>query len=140
MGKLQTYRSERIYWAVEQVEREAGDINDLRLDDNLFYIKSEVDDIISKLEAENRKLKASPEQIMKELFDKVLIYPHEKVRLEDAYKLAVSLKNTKRALWLARALRARDKAFEYHFKNNVEMCAKWDNVYLMLMTKAEEYK
>jgi len=46
----------------------------------------------------------------------------------------------KRALWLARALRARDKAFEYHFKNNVEMCAKWDNVYLMLMAKAEEYK
>ena len=46
----------------------------------------------------------------------------------------------KRALWLSRALRARDKAFEYHFKNNVEMCAKWDNVHLMLMAKAEEYK
>ena len=46
----------------------------------------------------------------------------------------------KRALWLARALRARDKAFECHFKNNVEMCAKWDNVHLMLMAKAEEYK
>jgi HAMP domain-containing protein len=46
----------------------------------------------------------------------------------------------KRALWLARALRARDKAFEYHFKNNVEMCAKWDNVHLMLMAKAEGYK
>jgi hypothetical protein len=44
----------------------------------------------------------------------------------------------KRALWLSRALRARDKAFEYHFKNNVEMCAKWDNVHLMLMAKAED--
>lgn len=45
-----------------------------------------------------------------------------------------------RSMWLARALRARDKAFEYHFKNNVEMCAKWDNVHLILMAKAEEYK
>lgn len=47
---------------------------------------------------------------------------------------------SQRALWLARALRARDKAFEYHFNNNVEMCAKWDNVHLILMAKAEEYK
>lgn len=55
-------------------------------------------------------------------------------------ELKAENRRLKRALWLARALRARDKAFEYHFKNNVEMCAKWDNVHLMLMAKAEEYK
>lgn len=57
MIKLQAYNSERIYWAVEQVEREAGDIDSLHLDDNLFYIKSEADKLIAKLEAENRELK-----------------------------------------------------------------------------------
>lgn len=43
MSELIAYNSERIYWAVEQVEQEAGDIDTLHLDDNLFYIKSEAD-------------------------------------------------------------------------------------------------
>lgn len=49
MSELIAYNSERIYWAVEQVEQEAGDINTLHLDDNLFYIKSEVDKVIAEL-------------------------------------------------------------------------------------------
>lgn len=57
MSELKTYNSERIYWAVEQVEREAGDIDDLHLDDSLFYLKSEVDKVIAGLEAENVQLK-----------------------------------------------------------------------------------
>ena len=55
------------------------------------YIKSEADKVIAELKAENERLKATPEQIMKEVFDKCLIYPKEMVRLDDAYKLAVSL-------------------------------------------------
>jgi len=47
--ELKSYNSERIYWAVEQVEKEAGDIDDLHLDDNLFYLKSEADKVIAKL-------------------------------------------------------------------------------------------
>lgn len=43
MSELKTYNSERIYWAVEQVEQEAGDIEDLHLDDNLFYLKEDAD-------------------------------------------------------------------------------------------------
>jgi hypothetical protein len=50
MSGLKSYNSERIYWAVEQVEREAGDIDNLHLDDNLFYIKSEADKVIAELE------------------------------------------------------------------------------------------
>lgn len=49
MSKLMTYNSERIYWALEQVEQEAGDIDDLHLDDNLFYLKSEADKVIEDI-------------------------------------------------------------------------------------------
>ena len=57
MNELKTYDSERIYWAVEQVEREAGDINDLHLDDNLFYLKSDVDEVIKAKDRNITKLK-----------------------------------------------------------------------------------
>lgn len=57
MNELNTYNSERIYWAVEQVEQEAGDIDDLHLDDNLFYIKSEVDKVLAGLKNVNERLK-----------------------------------------------------------------------------------
>lgn len=54
MNELKTYDSKRIYWAVE---READDIEGLHLDDNLFYIKSDVEKTITDLEAENKRLK-----------------------------------------------------------------------------------
>ena len=47
MSELKPFNSERIYWAVEQVERKAGDIDGLHLDDNLFYLKSETDKVIT---------------------------------------------------------------------------------------------
>lgn len=40
---MKEFESERIYWAVEQAERVAGDIDDLHLDENLFYIKADAD-------------------------------------------------------------------------------------------------
>lgn len=92
-----------------------------------FYDADEVDDAIAELKADNERLKAELESVQASMYCDVVDASMENLRL-------------KRALWLARALRARDKAFEYHFKNNVEMCAKWDNVHLMLMAKAEEYK
>jgi len=55
MSELTAYNSERIYWAVEQVEQEAGDIEDLHLDDNLFYLKSKADAFIADLEESNKK-------------------------------------------------------------------------------------
>lgn len=57
MDKLKTFNSERIYWAVEQVEQEAGDIADLHLDDELFYIKSDADGVIASKDKEITKLK-----------------------------------------------------------------------------------
>lgn len=49
MSELKTFDSQRIYWACEQVELVAGDIDDLHLDDNSFYIKSEADEVIAEL-------------------------------------------------------------------------------------------
>lgn len=57
MSELKAFNSERIYWAVEQVEREPGDIDNIHLDDNLFYIKSEADKVIAEKDKEIRKLK-----------------------------------------------------------------------------------
>lgn len=50
MSELKAFNSDRIYWAVEQVERVAGDVEELHLDDNQFYLKSEVDAAIAELE------------------------------------------------------------------------------------------
>lgn len=57
MRELKSFESERIYWAVEQVEREAGDIDNLHLDDNLFYLKSEADKVIADKDKEIAELK-----------------------------------------------------------------------------------
>lgn len=57
MSDLKPFNSERIYWAVEQVEREGGDIADLHLDDNTFYLKSEADKVIADKDKEIVKLK-----------------------------------------------------------------------------------
>lgn len=64
MSELKALNSERIYWAVEQVEREAGDIDELHLDDNLFYIKSEADKFIADLEESHKK---EVEQLLMEI-------------------------------------------------------------------------
>lgn len=48
MSELKAFNSERIYWAVEQVERVAGDIDTLHLDDSQFYLKSEADKVIAR--------------------------------------------------------------------------------------------
>lgn len=58
MSELNAFDSERIYWAVEQVEREAGDINSLHLDDSLFYLKSEADKVIAEKDEAIAELKS----------------------------------------------------------------------------------
>ena len=55
MSELKAFDSERIYWAVEQVEIKAGDIDDLHLDDTLFYLKSEADKVIEELKADYKE-------------------------------------------------------------------------------------
>lgn len=54
--ELKVFNSERINYAVEQVERVDGDIDELHLDDNLFYLKSEADKVIAELKSEIERL------------------------------------------------------------------------------------
>ena len=49
MSELKEFSSDRIYWAVEQAERVAGDIDELHLDETEFYLKSEADKVIAGL-------------------------------------------------------------------------------------------
>ena len=65
---------------------------------------------LAEKDAEIARLEATPKEIMKEVFDKVLIYPHDMVRLEDAYKLAVALRRSNRKLCLAKAQEWRNYA------------------------------
>ncbi len=58
MSELTSYNSEQIYWAVEQVEQEAGDIDDFNLDDNLFYLKSKADEVIAEKDKKIAELQA----------------------------------------------------------------------------------
>lgn len=64
---IEAFTSERIYWAVEQVEREAGDINNLHLDDNLFYIQSDADEAIATIQAERDAYKDERDRLQAEL-------------------------------------------------------------------------
>ena len=124
-----------------------------------YYLKSEVDKVIAELKSENERLKATPEEIAKELYIKMLIYPHEMVRLEDAYRIAVSRRKTKRALWLAREWRAwcevefwsiaeGDKSKDiFHLsctkrihRMPITWVAYWQEIARKCKAKAEEYK
>lgn len=123
--------------------------------DSQFYHKPEADKVIAEKDGEIARLKATPEEIMKEVFDKVLIYPHDMVRLEDAYKLAVALRSSHRTMWMARAERAKAMAKIYsqeanlillreHYPNGCgffyKMKNKWRKVEQLCRAKAEEFK
>lgn len=54
--ELKVFNSERINYAVEQVERVDGDIDELHLDDNLFYLKAEADKVIAAKDKEIKRL------------------------------------------------------------------------------------
>ena len=103
MSEQKAFTSERIYWAVEQVEREAGDIADLHLDDNTFYLKSEADKVIADMDCEIKKLKdsldtllkAKTEQIIHEVVQKTLIYGEGFIRVQDAMKLIAEIRHQK---------------------------------------------
>lgn len=66
MSELKTFTSERIYWAVKQVEREAGDIDNLHLDDNSFYIQSDADQVIAAYKDERDCLQAELDELRSE--------------------------------------------------------------------------
>jgi hypothetical protein len=94
------------------------------------YDQADVDKYIADLQSEIERLKKSQESSSK-IFDHV---NEERIECQKENFII------KRALWLARAKRAQEMAWNFHEKNLVEKCAKWDNVHLMCLAKAEEYK
>lgn len=142
------YPTEKVDEAIDELKDELN--NQKWRGDEWARNANDKDRQIVELKSENERLKATPEEIMKEVFDKVLIYPHDMVRLEDAYRLAVSLRKTKRALWLARAEWARSAALSYHLLENhpnkdvavtyKRKANRWEKTKDKCRAKAEEYK
>lgn len=132
----------RITWIDEVIELKQK----LRDHCTTCPVKEQEEDVVADLKAENERLKATPEEIMKEVFDKVLIYPPDMVRLQDAYRLAVSLRKAKRALWLARSERALAERRRYCAMSAFEdiendaLRIKWCKIQHECLKKAEEYR
>jgi hypothetical protein len=130
MSKLKAFNSERIYWAVEQVEREPGDIDNIHLDDSLFYLKSEADKVIVGLEESHKKE-------VGQLLIKIAEQKSEIERLEilcanyihDCDNLAISNEQVKRA---ARTLL---KKMNHHKHKRFLAMAKWCSDVRELMHK-----
>ena len=148
MSDLKPFNSERIYWAVEQVEREAGDIADLHLDDNTFYLKSEADKVIADMDCEIKKLKdlldtllkVKTEQIIHEVIQKTLIYGEGFIRVADAMKLITELRHHKykRCLAMASICRLRARWFgDNAFYKKEQWALNWHRCWLEL---AEKFK
>ena len=141
MSDLKPFNSERIYWAVEQVEREAGDIAYLHLDDNTFYLKSEADEVIAELEmklaAAKLVLRLNEPKALYSNLDTISRLNHkidvvERRELHQKYKrcLAMASKCRLRARWFG------DNAF---YKKE-HWALKWHRRWLELAEKFKEVK
>ena len=95
-----------------------------------YYLKSEADKVIAEKDAEIARLKATPDEIMKYVFDKMLIYPHDMVRLEDAYKLAVALRRSNRKRCVAMAQWCMDA--ECKTEKDAGFLVRWEHRWLAL--------
>lgn len=116
-----------------------------------YYTKEDADTAIATLQGANDEKAVRIVELQKqvdELEDVNELIKTARKMLEDAKATAytesvdagMENRKLKRALWLARANRAQEMAWNFHEKNLVEKCAKWDNVHLMCRAKAEEYK
>lgn len=150
MNELKSFNSERIYWAVEQVERTAGDIDTLHLDDNQFYLKSETDKVIADLKDKCRMHGFFWDGcgFAKRGFKNTIAVSEAFDRLETENR------RLKRALWHSRADRAimtldyftlKCRWFKDYMKVeppkcDVNMVHKWANIERKCRAKMEEYK
>ena len=142
MSELKAFNSERIYWAVEQVERVAGDIDELHLDDNMFYLKSEADKLIAEL---NMRICDSDEdfEIANNQIERLLkIVRHQKYK-----RCLVMAEQCKESMRLMRTYEATDDYWdpelghdaEYFFKKG-DFYKKWRKRWLKIAEKFNEAK
>ena len=131
MREQKAFTSERIYWAVEQVEREAGDIDDLHLDDNLFYLKSEADKVIEEKDA---KILALDAEVFK-------YKHHAKLFFDERNYAETQLRHQKhrRCLAMASKCRLRARWFgDMDFYKKEQWALKWHRRWLELAEKFKE--
>jgi hypothetical protein len=125
MSELKPFNSERIYWAVEQVEREAGDIDDLHLDDNLFYLKSDADKVIAELKDIDSKNRSA---YYKDLSMMAKDVEHQKFKR----CLAMARQCHNESLWWY--------SQGYGFEKYDKFWEKWEKRWLELAEKLKEAK
>lgn len=132
MSELKEFNSERIYWAFEQVERVAGDIDNLHLDDNLFYIKSEADKVIALLTDKANYNDYAYKHKSEELADTCRFY-EEELR-HQKYKRCLAMATICRSHWAANIfIREGDDRISEHYM-------KWEKRWLKLAEKFKEAK
>ena len=138
MSEQKAFTSERIYWAVEQVEREAGDIADLHLDDNTFYLKSEADKVIAEKDA---KILALDAEVFK-------YKHHAKLFFDERNYAETQLRHQKHRRCLAMAKWCRSRACFYdtmregslYFAWKSDRAYEWYKRWLELAEKFKEAK
>ena len=127
MSKLKAFNSERIYWAVEQVERVAGDIDELHLDDTLFYLKSKVDKVIEEKDLEIVELKNQIHDYVQGLY--VIQSSEEKEARRQKYK---------RCLGIIYNIKAAQRRAFFVSDEYLEWLTKWLERWLKISEKFKE--
>lgn len=139
MSELKAYNSERIYWAVEQSEQEVGDIEDLHLDDTLFYLKSEADEVISTVQSERDEYRYNLSCARNEIHNMQLSMREDikKITEKDGeiVKLKSDVRRLKRALYKSLANWAHEAKFDYD-----DEFSRWDDMEQKCLIKVEELK
>lgn len=129
MSELMAFESERIYWAVEQVERVVGDIDNLHLDDNLFCLKSEADKVIEELEYKLDLYKRGWAEN-----DKVIAYLCKELRHQ----------KYKRCMAMAKLCRARYNEWAAYYPTTttrkMRFLYKWEKRWLKIAEQFKEAK
>ena len=121
MSELKAFESERIYWSEEQVDN-------LRLDDNLFYLKSEADKVIAELIEKNKRLARKDLIMASETIKEVFKELHYQ-----KYKRCRAMAKRCRDVWM----------LLQHFRRYPEKVIfywRWWNIWLELAEKFEEEK
>ncbi len=147
MSELKAFNSSRIYWAVEQVERVAGDIDTLHLDDSQFYLKSEADKVISELEmklaAAKLVLRLNEPKALYSNLDTMSRLNHkidviERRELHQKYKRCLAMAN-----WCENAIlgwMGYKESFSSHQRYiKVMLFTKWHKRWLELAEQFKEY-
>ena len=152
MSELKAFNSERIYSAVEQVERVAGDIDTIHLDDSQFYLKSEADKVIALLTDKANYNEFAYKRKSEELADSCRFYEDEFRHNKHKRCLAMAKECEATALWCYQAANTLPTGFHAtlfgkpvmiepdRLFDRFERLIKWSNRWMNLAKKFKPNK